>query len=122
MLVVGFIDHIHRSTLFPQLRGLRSIFKIGKFNQAAAAKRPAFYDDDSVSWNDTKLGFTVARVPVHQRHAAGLPVDCFDGDLRLGDLCLRLAASHGPMRLSIGPVVTVLGPEKAQCGSKFFGW
>src|SRR3546814_15981636 len=121
MLVVGFIDHIHRSTLFPQLRGLRSIFKIGKFNQAAAAKRPAFYDDDSVSWKDTKLGFTVARVPVHQRHAAGLPVDCFDGDLRLDDYRWRIAAYSGPRRVWTGPGVKVVGSEKAECGAKLYG-
>src|SRR3546814_597830 len=94
---------------------------IGKFNQGAAAKRPAFYDDDSVSWKDTKLGFTVARVPVHQRNAAGLPVDCFDGDLRLDDYRWRIAASLGPRRVWIGPVVKVVGPEKAECGSKLFG-
>src|SRR3546814_11253447 len=79
---------------------------------------PAFYDDDSVSWKDTKLGFTVARVPVHQRHAAGLPVDCFDGDLRLDDYRWRIAASLGPRRVWIGPVVKVVGPEKAEGGAK----
>src|SRR3546814_5285124 len=73
------------------------------------------------SWKDTKLGFTVARVPVHQRHAAGLPVDCFDGDLRLDDYRWRIAASLGPRRVWIGPVVKVVGPEKAECGSKLFG-
>src|SRR3546814_12636448 len=83
--------------------------------------QPAFYGDDSVSLKDTKLGFTVARVPVHQRHAAGLPVDCFDGDLRLDDYRWRIAASLGPRRVWIGPVVKVVGPDKAECGSKLFG-
>src|SRR3546814_11908402 len=93
----------------PSKHSLSSIAGITKYIQdrevqsGGRRQRPAFYDDDSVSWKATKLGFTVARVPVHQRHDAGLPLDCFDGDLRLDDYRCLIADSPGPAPVWLGP-------------------